>query len=301
MKETKISVFTLAVIAVVLAITILLPVAIHALFGNSRNVRNNAMSVLHHQNRVISPHFDWMSAGGWMGYFSGSLLIAPRRFTTRPPISSSVYVTTSIDFRWGRARLQDEAGNLGTEILSSPQSVFWNASRTTYWDNIIDDTHYIAWLGFDHPINRFDMVAMFPTLFVGNVYCCNDGIEFLDYFAIAWFALKTSDDPSDVLLGTHGNLARPNVNPHILDEGRLWEFESCFMESLQFLSQQQRTSDLIISSGIWGDIENIDFYERFRHFFSRKEYLGFVAHIRGYDLRNLYDTGVNLVRLIDDN
>jgi len=309
MKETKISVFTLEIIAIVLAVALLLPTGIHALFGFSIESQTRMYEVVTRQHAMLMPYAFFGFGGGshTLNNFSGHFNLTTRQISSHgnPNSPTLPYQRVNLRFRHGRAFLYERYDTLAINTRAHyTQDIFWNAPRTTYWDNIMDENHYIAWLGFENPIGRTQLLDMFPTIFVGSVYCCNRGecteaTDFLQDFGIAWFAFKTSYDPSDILLGTPGNITRSNVNPHVIDHGRLVEFENCFLSSLQFLYQQQRTSDLIISSGIWGDIE-IDFQERFYVGWSR-QYLGFVAHIRGYDLRNLYDTGVNLVRLIEDN
>jgi len=300
LKDTKVSVFTLAIIAIILALAILLPIGFNSLFSVPTHVRDNLQEVLAHQNMVLSPHFFHINAGrGPLRPFNGRLHIRPGRFSITNPLPGNRDSAT-ISYRFGRARFQDDDNHFGYEDLTLPQSVFWNAPRFAYWNDIVDDNHYIAWLGFDQPMDRHRMLAMFPTLFVGRVHSENYGVEFLEDFAISWFVMKTSDDPADIALGTHGNMNRSGVNMHVIDSYRLNEIEHCFFASLQFLYDNQRASDLIISSGFWAGAETIDFNERLWHFHSNRQYLGFVAHIRGYDLRNLYDTGVNIVRLIED-
>ena len=221
-------------------------------------------------------------------------------YTIFPSTPTNPYLTFEINFRRGTPTLVNRYNNLGIgEQWTFTQNVFWNAPKTNYWSEIEEDTRYIVWLGFDQPMTDYQVIQAFPTLFV---FCSEDAIGFGE-FGVSWFAMKTSDDPNAIVLGTGGDLHSRMLgvpDGHVLGH-RFFEFQTHFADSLQFLVDHKVASDLIISSGLWDNAETVDFAERLE--FVQQNgfyYLGFVAYIRGSDLLNLQDTGVNIVRLIED-
>ena len=290
----------LTVIIAVLIIAILFSVAQFLRIPFSMQ---DAAGVLEIQSQILSPSFLYVSSGWGGGGFSGHICISPSTLTLGRWQQFTGTRASSIDFRFRRATLNDVWGNLGTEDLTFAQSVFMNVPQTDYWSDINNGQQYVAWLAFDEPMSTQEMISAFPTIFVGGeIYSHNYDIDFLDDFAIWWLAIKTDDCSNAIALGTRGNLGRFNINPHVLNQERMQEIENCFGNSLELLVEHHRASDRIIDTGIWANAETVNFAHRLDYIQRNGVgYLGFIINIRGYDLRNLYDNGANIVRLIQDS
>ena len=265
-------------------------------------------SILDHQ---LSLFFPFVCENGMRGgvdssfYYFRVQLSFPRNFSNGysssifpPPPTNSRHMRIILGFERGNVFIRERYNNLGVgDEWTFPQNIFWNAACTN-WGNINDDSQYIAWIGFDEPINREQLLDKFPTLFACNA----ENMLPWETFGVSWLALKTDDDPNAIALGMAGSLqvGRDHDSREIARNLHLWEQD--FVSSLNFLIEHREASDLILSSGLFESAETVDFSERLGYVHENGfYYLGFVAHIRGYDLRNLYDTGVNLVRLIEDN
>ena len=205
----------------------------------------------------------------------------------------------TFDIRFGRATLRDYDDGLEFGELTIPQSVFLPpfSHSQNYWAAVSHDTFYIVWIGFDEPMDGYTFIEQFGAFYHPNLAI---------HSGISWIAVKTTDDPEDICLGVGGTMNvqlmwLSEIFERQLGEYHLGESTSLFITYLRFLIDNQSVADIFINTGLWEGAEMVNFGERLAFIEENGiQYLGFVAYIRGKDLREFEKEGINIIRLIED-
>ena len=204
------------------------------------------------------------------------------------------------DVRFGRATLRYYDDGLGFGDLTVTQSTFLPpfSNSQNYFATVSDETYYIVWIGFDEPMDGCTFIEQFGVFYTLDFSSWRGGIS--------WIAVKTADNPEDICLGVGGTIniqlvRLNNLFGQQLGKYHLGESTNLFITYLRFLIDNRSVADMFINTGLWESAETADFGERLAFVEENGiKYLGFVAHLRGSDLREFEREGVNIIRLIED-
>lgn len=185
--------------------------------------------------------------------------------------------------------------------LTCAQSIFIADETQNYWPSISSDLQYIVWVKFKTPIERRFFLEKYGWILDNN-------ISRPKRCGISWIPIKTSDNPDDVCLGMAGNLSFHHLSQYsIFSEKDLYnmdllEREMLFDNSIKFLLENSRETDLFVNTDLWANADTIDFISRYEYIQNNGfQYLGFVAYMNGSDILNLESDLVDIVDLKEDN
>ncbi|MCL2212500.1 MAG: hypothetical protein FWB93_01530 [Oscillospiraceae bacterium] len=294
----------------VLGVFVLLSYIIVSSFFNPVDDFNNTQGIFVLLNNTIAPEVTFSH----INQHRTSLITQRLTFEVRTHHSrhrtESTYIDGTINFRFGRASLVDfnDSGNIGG--LTMPQSAFMSQSVVhDYWTEIDDNRMYIAWLAFDEILPFYLANELHPQLFSVYDHPRLSGTIWLSP-NIHWLAVQTSDNPDDIVMGFRGGQGFRNETGMLLrpcqDSNNLSDAMDGFRTTLNFLNGffSQPCNEAVnrfLATDLWYNADTICFQER-HNFVQRngENLLGVTVRMVGYDLRNLQDTGVNIVRLIED-
>lgn len=203
--------------------------------------------------------------------------------------------TGKIQWKWGAPRLSEYDNRLNMDSLITTQAVFMQegASGGEPLDMAGED-YYMVWYRFERPMTAIEFSDAYAFLI-------EDTVSRPNRCGVVWIPVRTSDNAEDICLGMAGNYSWHYMNT-VYSASRYdqdaYEREISFVQSLQYLSDQQPLATLLLNSGPFEMEEAVDFGKRLDYVNTNGVLcLGMCVYIPGTVARELADEdGVALVR-----
>ncbi len=205
-------------------------------------------------------------------------------------------------YKFGNISVENYKNNLNISELTVKQDIFLvnNEKNSELWNKINPNAYYEMWIGFDTPKTSLELYNKYKKYFDNSVSRSENS-------GVIWIPVKTSDNIDDICIGMTGNFSWHyfNFNKYYFTENYyswdLLEHETLFVNSLKFLTNHSRETEMFLKSGLFKNADNIDISEKLEYIEKNGvSCLGMVLYGNGEFLSELKnDTSVNIVKITE--
>lgn len=268
MIKSKIKYIFIIVILLVFLLFCINVIMNNIFYNPYKNYATNAKAITY-TTQLLCPTISFVYASEYdpPHYFSKfTQEIYFKRYSQLYDINHNV-CNAKINYKFGNAK-SESFGKFPLQKSIKNQS-YYNGNMIGKYNNIINNSkssdYYDIYIGFNKPTPLNITMQYISKMFKESD--CKD-----KKFGVRWIPILTSDKASDITIGIRGNLSWTDIGAlqgqaltNQFIDNDYYEQENYFISSIKFLINNPIDTDIIIESGLFGKIGNINFKERLNY------------------------------------